>query len=224
MGGGNRPVRRAHAGDGRGRGADAAVRQYPAPGAGRRDGAGDIEQCGVAWFVALSTHRLGAFLERPLRELDLRVVCIDGKVFPDHCMLIASGIDAEGRKYVLRVRDGATETAAVTTGMLTDLVTRVLPTDRPLLFVIDRAMGLRRAITDVFGSRAAVQRCQVQQCRNLLGHLPERLHASVRNALRDAWDLDSADRAARVLERLARSLERDHPGAAAFIREGSTRR
>ena len=64
----------------------------------------------------------------------------------------------------------------------------------------------RRAITEVFGSRAAVQRCQVHKCRNVLGHLPERLHASVSKALRDAWDLDSADRAARVLERLARSL------------------
>ena len=47
----------------------------------------------------------------------------------------------------------------------------------------------------------------------------KRLHASVGKVLRDAWDLDSADRAARVLERLAGSLERDHPGAAP-IREG----
>ena len=39
-------------------------------------------------------------------------------------------------------------------------------------------------------------------------------------ALRDAWNLDSADRAARVLARLAGSLERDHPVAAASIREG----
>ena len=38
--------------------------------------------------------------------------------------------------------------------------------------------------------------------------------------MRDAWDLESADRAARVLKRLAGSLERDHPGAAASIREG----
>ena len=52
-------------------------------------------------FVALSTKRLGAFLERPLGELDLRVVCIDGKVFRDHCMVVALGIDAEGRKHVL---------------------------------------------------------------------------------------------------------------------------
>ena len=170
-------------------------------------------------FVALSTKRLQAFLVRPLGELDLRVVCIDGKVFRDHCMVIALGIDTQGRKHVLGLREGATETAAVTTGLLSDLVTRGLPTDRALLFVVDGAAGLRRAITDVFGSRGVVQRCQVHKCRNVLGHLPERLHASVSKALRDAWNLDSADRAARVLERLAGSLERDHPGAAASIRE-----
>ena len=171
-------------------------------------------------FVALSKKRLEAFLDRPLGELDLRVVCIDGKVFRDHCMVIALGIDAAGRKHVLGLREGATETAAVTTGLLSDLVTRGLPTDRTLLFVIDGAPGLRRAITDVFGSRGVVQRCQVHKCRNVLGHLPERLHTSVGKALRDAWDLDSADRAERVLQRLAGSLERDHPGAAASIREG----
>ena len=171
-------------------------------------------------FVALSTGRLQAFLGRPLGELDLRVVCIDGKVFRDHCMVIALGIDTQGRKHVLGLREGATETAAVTTGLLSDLVTRGLPTDRTLLFVVDGAQGLRRAITDVFGARGVVQRCQVHKYRNIIGHLPERLHASVGKALRDAWNLDSADRAARVLERLAGSLERDHPGAAASIREG----
>ena len=165
-------------------------------------------------FVALSTKRLEAFLGRPLGELDLRVVCIDGKVFRDHCMVIALGIDTAGRKHVLGLREGATET----TGLLSDLVTRGLPTDRTLLFVIDGAPGLRRAITDVFGSRGVVQRCQVHKHRNVIGHLPERLHAYVSKALRDAWDLDSANRAARALERLAGSLEHDHPGAAASIR------
>ena len=58
-------------------------------------------------FVALSTKRLQAFLGRPLGELDLRVVCIDDKVFRDHCMVIALGIDTQGRKHVLgRHRDG----------------------------------------------------------------------------------------------------------------------
>ena len=136
-------------------------------------------------------------------------------------MVIALGIDTQGRKHVLGLREGATETAAVTTGLLSDLVTRGLPTDRTLLFVVDGAAGLRRAITDVFGSRGVVQRCQVHKCRNVIGHLPERLHASVSKALRDAWDLDSADRAARVLERLARGpWNATIPAPAASIREG----
>ena len=171
-------------------------------------------------FVSLSAKRLQSFLSRPLGELDLRVVCIDGKVFREHCMVVALGIDTQGCKHVLGLREGATETTAVASGLLSDLVTRGLPTDRTLLFVIDGSPGLRRAISDVFGSHGVVQRCQVHKLRNVIGHLPERLHASVGKALRDAWGLDSADRALRVLKRLAGSLERDHPGAAASIREG----
>ena len=37
-------------------------------------------------FVALSATRLRTLLSRPLGELDLRVVYIDGKVFREHCM------------------------------------------------------------------------------------------------------------------------------------------
>ena len=62
-------------------------------------------------FVALSAKRLRSFLSRPLGELDLRVVCIDGKVFRDHCMVVALGIDTQGCKHVLGLREGATETA-----------------------------------------------------------------------------------------------------------------
>ena len=163
------------------------------------------------------------FLGRPLGELDLRVVCIDGKVFRVHCMVIALGIDTTGRKHVLGLREGATDTAAVVTGLLSDLVTRGLPTDRTLLFVIDGAPGLRRAITDVVGSRGVVQRCRLHKYRNVLGHLPERLHTSVGKALRDAWNLDSAPPAARALERLAGVAGARPPGRGG-VHPGGTRR
>ena len=65
-----------------------------------------------------------------------------------------------------------------------------------------------------------VQRCQVHKRHNILGHLPETMHASVARTLRDAWDSESAELAERQLQRLARSLDRDHPGAAASVREG----
>ncbi len=51
---------------------------------------------------------------------------------------------------MLGLREGATETAAVTTGLLSDLVTRGLPTDRTLLFVVDGAQGLRRGHSPTF--------------------------------------------------------------------------
>ncbi len=171
-------------------------------------------------FVALSTQQLRAFVSRPLGELDLRVVCIDGKVFKEHCIVIALGIDTAGRKHVLGLREGATETAAVSTALLNDLVTRGLPTDRAMLFLVDGSAALRRAISDIYGSLGVVHRCQVHKYRNVLGHLPERMHASVGRALRTAWDLHSEATAKRALERLARSLEDEHPGAAASIREG----
>ena len=63
-------------------------------------------------------------------------------------------------------------------------------------------------------------RNKLHKYRNVLGHLPERLHASVERALGTAWDLQSEASAKRALERLARSLEDEHPGAAASIREG----
>jgi hypothetical protein len=65
-----------------------------------------------------------------------------------------------------------------------------------------------------------VQRCQVHEQRNVLEHLPQNLRPSVVQALRQAWDATSAELARRQLERLPASLECDHPGAAASIREG----
>jgi len=38
--------------------------------------------------------------------------------------------------------------------------------------------------------------------------------------LRDAWETQDADLAQRQLERLTHSLEKEHPGAAASVREG----
>ena len=171
-------------------------------------------------FVARSTRRMHEFLSRALDELDIRVVFIDGKAFRDHCLLIALGLDSQGRKHVLGLREGSTENARVARGLLSELVERGLTTERSMLFVIDGAKALRRAIADVYGELGLVQRCQAHKGRNVLGHLPESTHASVTRALRDAWESDSAELAKRQLQRLARSLDRDHPGAAASVREG----
>ena len=171
-------------------------------------------------FVALSMRRMHEFMSRRLDELDIRVVFIDGKVFRGHCLLVALGIDSQGRKQVLGIREGSTENTRVATALLSDLVERGLPTDRALLFVVDGAKALSRAIRDVYGELGVVQRCQVHKQRNVLGHLPEAMHLSIRRGLKDAWEGESPTLAKRQLERLATSLEREYPGAAGSLREG----
>jgi hypothetical protein len=86
--------------------------------------------------------------------------------------------------------------------------------------VIDGAKALRRAVLDTFGERALIQRCQAHKKRNVLDSLPERLRASVRTALNQAYATGDPKRAHRLLENLAHKLESAHPGAAASLREG----
>jgi putative transposase len=171
-------------------------------------------------FVALSAEVVADYLTRPLGELDLRVIMIDGVVFHEHTILIALGITSGAEKVVLGVREGTTENAGVATALLRDLIERGLPAEKTLLFVIDGGKGLRSAITKVFGNLALVHRCQVHKRRNVLDHLPDHLKAGIRRALQDAYDSTDATLAKKQLERLASSLEREHPGAAASVREG----
>jgi putative transposase len=75
-------------------------------------------------------------------------------------VLAAIGIDISGKKHLLGMREGATENAAACKALLADLIERGLPGNRSLLFVIDGAKALRKAVTDTFGSRALIQRCR----------------------------------------------------------------
>lgn len=173
-------------------------------------------------FVTMSSKLVGEWISRPIGDLDIRVVMIDGVIFRKHCVLIALGITAQGDKHVLGVREGSTENATVAQSLLSDLIGRGLPDDRALLFVIDGGKGIRKAIDHTFGQLARVQRCQVHKMRNVSEHLPDSARPGTLRAMRDAYNCATADLAQRQLERLARSLEREHPGAAASLREGLT--
>jgi len=171
-------------------------------------------------FVALSSAQLTEWLSRRLDGIDLPVVMIDGIHFRDRVVLVALGFDARGNKQVLGLREGSTEKTQVVRALLSELIDRGLDADRARLWVIDGAKALRRALTEVFGASALVQRCQEHKRRNVLEHLPDELHASVGRALGDAWRSNNAVLARRQLERLANSLAKHHPGAAASLREG----
>ncbi len=171
-------------------------------------------------YVAMTTKQMTSWLTAPLGDRHFPIVMIDGIHLGDHLVLIALGIDFEGKKQVLGLREGNTENGRVVKSLLRDLVERGLDPERARLFVVDGAKALSSAITTVFGSLGAIHRCQIHKERNILGHLPDHMHQNVKSVLREAWSLGDAKVAQRRLERLSSSLETKHPGAAASVKEG----
>jgi putative transposase len=171
-------------------------------------------------FVALTSHKLTEWMERSLWDLDICAVYIDGIYFREHVILCALGVDETGAKHVLGLWEGATENEIACKAMLEDLSARGLTPNRSRLFIIDGSKGLYAALRRAYGKGVLVQRCQVHKVRNVLGHLPETKHASVRTAMRAAYKSTSLETARRLLNNLARSLQKKHPSAAASLREG----
>jgi transposase-like protein len=170
-------------------------------------------------FVERTRRALGELMSRRLDDLRLAALMIDGLELQGRTNVVALGITTEGVKIPLGLWEGSTENAAVATALLADLVERGLDPAQGILFVIDGAKALRKAIRNVFGE-APVQRCVRHKERNVLDHLPERERPSVKQRLRRAWALDAHARVLDQLRQLARELDRSYPGAAGSLREG----
>ena len=171
-------------------------------------------------FVARTKEQVKAFLSRPLGELDFPIIMIDGTGLGDHLLLVALGIEADGRKHVLGVAEGTTESSRVCVALFRNLIDRGLVVERTRLFVIDGGRGIRSAIRTTFGRWALTQRCHVHKLRNILDHLPGHKRPWVRQMVQRAWNEDTAKKAKQRLLRLAKQLEEPHPGAASSVLEG----
>src|SRR5437764_7272682 len=134
--------------------------------------------------------------------------------------VVALGITTDGVKLPLGLWEGSTENATVARELLADLVARGLDPEQAILFVIDGGKAIRRAIKDVFGERALVQRCQRHKERNVCDQLPEEQRARIRARLRGAWALADPKAARQRLTGLQAELQRSWPDAARSLAEG----
>jgi putative transposase len=171
-------------------------------------------------FVARTTAQLAAWQSAPLDALDLVALLIDGVHLGDHCLIVALGIAADGQKHALGLWDGSTENATVCQGLLANLQSRGLRTDRSLLVILDGSKALRKAVRATCGDAALVQRCQVHKMRNILEYLNDRQRPWAQAILRRAYQSADVKTAQRLLLDLARRLETEHPSAAESVREG----
>ena len=84
-------------------------------------------------FVAATEKTLSDWLGQSLSGLSLASMMIDGIVCGEHTVLVALGIDEEGKKHVLGLWEGATENAVACTALLANLVERGLNVNRAML-------------------------------------------------------------------------------------------
>src|SRR3954453_7500941 len=171
-------------------------------------------------FIERTRTALGDLMSRRLDDVRLAVMMLDGLEIADRTHVVALGISTDGVKIPLGLWEGSTENATLARTLLADLVDRGLDPEQAILFVIDGAKALRRAIRDVFGEHALVHRCQRHKERNVCDLLPERDRDMARGRMRAAWSLTDADLAEQRLRLLASELDRTWPDAAASLREG----
>ena len=146
---------------------------------------------------------------------------IDGIVVAGHTVLVALGVTIEGTKVPLGIWGGSTENATITTALLQNLIERGLRVEESMLFVGDGGKGLRKALRDVFGDRAIIQRCQVHKARNVREHLPDSKRVYVARQIRDAYASTTFATAKKKLLQVASWLDNNgEESAAASLREG----
>lgn len=180
-----------------------------------------IEKSSVSrHFVRATAQQLQQLCERRLEGLGLVALLIDGLECAGQTLVVALGVDAEGKKHVLGLWQGATENTTVVKALLEDLVERGLDRSRRFLVVIDGAKALRAAVDRVFGAETQVQRCQLHKRRNVREPLPEHARADVDRRLRNAYAMTSYAEAKTALERIWRQLCEVNPSAARSLEEG----
>lgn len=199
------------------RGYDASI-PPPPPGSRSR---GTSRSAISRQLVRGMSTRMRADLAKSLDGVKLIAMMVDGIGIGDHTVVVALGVTPDGTKIPLGLWQGSTENSTICTELLQNLISRGLKVEESLLCVIDGGKGIRKALQDVFGDLAIIQRCQIHKRRNVRDHLPKNRQASVDRQLREAYASATAVLARKRLKQLISWLERNgEDGAAGSLREG----
>ncbi len=171
-------------------------------------------------FIRASAAKLQALMERDLSGQDVAALFLDGKSFGEDEMVIAVGVTIEGKKIVLGMVETASENTAVCRAFLKSLVERGLSFEQGLLVVVDGAKGFHRAVRDVFGCAAVIQRCRWHKRENVLAYLAESRRPAMRRRLQAAYEQPTYEQAKAALKRVRSELALMNQSAAKSLDDG----
>ena len=159
-------------------------------------------------------ERVQAFLTRPIEGrwpylwLDATYLKVreNGRII-SRAVIVAVGVNLDGRREVLGIATGASEAETFWTGFLRSLADRGLRGVK--LVIADDHKGLRAAAQRVFS--ATHQRCRVHWTRNILAHVGAKNRAAVAAMLKTIFAQENKPAAVEQWGEVADALRAKHP-------------
>jgi putative transposase len=169
--------------------------------------------------------KIAAFLNRPL-EGDWPYVWLDATYVKARCdgrivavaVIVAVGVNGDGRREVLGMAIGASEAETFWTGFLRTLARRGLRGVK--LVVSDAHQGLKAAVAKVLN--ASWQRCRIHFMRNVLAHAGKQGRRVVSAFIGTAFAQNDADAARAQWRQVADQLRQRVKKLAEFMDEAET--
>jgi transposase-like protein len=185
-----------------------------------------ISRSQVSRMAKTLDEEVAAFRSRPLDGGAYPHLWVDalavrvregGRVVKVAC-IVATAVNAEGRREIVGVDTFTEESGAAWTAFLRDLVARGLAGVK--LVVSDSHKGLVSAIEAVFPG-AAWQRCRTHFMRNVLCRVPKSAQPFVATLVRTIFAQPSAEEVAAQLARVVEQLEERFPDVAMMLEEAA---
>jgi transposase-like protein len=185
-------------------------------------GMSGISKSQVSRLCAEIDERVGAFLNRPIEGIwpylwiDATYVKVReaGRIV-SVAVIIAVGVNTDGRREVLGLEVGPSEAEPFWTKFLRSLTRRGLRGVK--LVISDAHEGLKKAAAKVL--QATWQRCRVHFMRNALAHVGSKQRAMVAAAIRTAFTQETAAAARKEWRAVADRLRARFPKLGALMDE-----
>jgi putative transposase len=188
----------------------------------RAMGASGVSKSQVSRLVEEIDERVNAFLARPI-EGEWPYLWIDatyvkarqaGRIVST-AVIIAVGVNTDGRREVLGVATGPSEAEAFWKSFLRSLADRGLRGTK--LVIADDHKGLRAAASKVF--HATLQRCRIHWMRNALAHVPAKQRPAVSAMIKTIFAQETAREAHEQWNSVAEALRGRAPKLAGLMDE-----
>lgn len=130
------------------------------------------------------------------------------------CVLVLLGVRLDGTKELIALAEGLRESTESWADLLRDCRRRGMRD--PELVIGDGAMGLWRALAEVFPS-ARHQRCWVHKARNVANCLPKSAQPGATKAMQEIYNAEDRAHAEKAIEEFVRTYGTKWPKAVAKI-------